>query len=157
MNDMSFEVSHQSRRADLAERLSEETGIDDPMIDVLVRRFYEKVRTDALLGLIFETRISDWESHLRRMCEFWSSVALMTGRYHGTPMAKHLPLPVDAEHFDRWLALFEETAREMCPPKAADHFIERARRIAESLEIGIAGFNDSLLARGQRYRFSPVG
>ena len=155
MNDRS--VSHQSRRADLAERLSEETGIDDPMIDVLVRRFYEKVRTDALLGLIFETRIRDWEPHLKQMRDFWSSVALMTGRYHGTPMAKHLPLPVDAEHFDRWLALFEETAREMCPPKAADHFIERARRIAESLEIGIAGFNDSLLARGQRYRFSPVG
>ena len=42
-----------------------------------------------------------------QMCAFWSSVALMTGRYHGTPMAKHLPLPVDAGHFDRWLELFE--------------------------------------------------
>ncbi len=155
MNDMSFEVSHQSRRAALAERLAVETGIDDLMIEVLVRRFYEKVRANALLGSIFETRIRDWESHLKRMCDFWSSVALMTGRYHGTPMAKHLPLPVDAEHFDRWLVLFEESAREICPPKAADHFIERARRIAESLEIGIAGFNDAFLAKGQRYRLSP--
>ncbi len=154
MNDMSFEVSHQSRRAALAERLAAETGIDDLMIEVLVRRFYEKVRADALLGSIFETRIRDWEPHLKRMCDFWSSVALMTGRYHGTPMAKHLPLPVEAEHFDRWLALFEETAREICPAKAADHFIERARRIAESLEIGIAGFNGAFLARGERYRDS---
>ncbi len=154
MNDMLFEVSHQSRRAALAERLPVETGMDDLMLEVLVRRSYEKVRADALLGLIFETRICDWESHLKRMCDFWSSVVLMTGRYHGTPMAKHLPLPVDAEHFDRWLALFEETAREICPPKAADHFIERARRIAESLEIGIAGFNDAFLAQGQRYRLS---
>ena len=117
MNDMSFEVSHQSRRAALAERLAAETGIDDLMIEVLVRRFYEKVRADALLGSIFETRIRDWEPHLKRMCDFWSSVALMTGRYHGTPMAKHLPLPVEAEHFDRWLALFEETAREICRPR----------------------------------------
>jgi hemoglobin len=156
MNDMSFEVLHQSRRAALAERLAVETGINDLMIEVLVRRFYEKVRANALLGLNFQTRIRDWESHLKDMCDFWSSVALITGRYHGTPMAKHLPLPVDAEHFDRWLALFEETAREICPPKAADHFIERARRITESLEIGIAGFNGSFLARGQRYRFSPV-
>ena len=70
-------------------------------------------------------------------------------------MAKHLPLPVDAEHFDRWLALFVETAREICSPKSAGHFIERARRIAESLEIEIAGFNDAFLAKGQRYRFSP--
>ncbi len=155
MNDMSFEVSHQSRRTALAERLAAETGIDDPMIEGLVRRFYEKVRADALLGSIFETRIHDWEPHLKQMCDFWSSVALMTGRYHGTPMAKHLPLPVGAEHFDRWLALFEETAREICPAKAADHFIERARRIAESLEIGIAGFNGVLLAKGERYRRSP--
>jgi hemoglobin len=156
MNDMSFEVSHQSRRATLAERVTAETRIDDPMIEVLVRRFYEKVRADALLGLIFETHIRDWESHLKRMCDFWSSVALMTGRYHGTPMPKHLPLPVDAEHFDRWLALFEETAQEVCPPKAADHFIERARRIAESLEIGIAGFNETFLAKGQRFHLSPA-
>jgi truncated hemoglobin YjbI len=37
------------------------------------------------------------------MCAFWSSVALMSGRYHGQPMEKHLPLPIDARHFDRWL------------------------------------------------------
>jgi hypothetical protein len=45
-------------------------------------------------------------------------------------MVKHLPLPVDAGHFDRWLALFEATAREICPPEAEAHFVERARRIA---------------------------
>ncbi len=151
---MSFEVSHAPRRAALTEAIAAETGIDDAMIEVLVRRFYEKVRADAMLGPVFEARIRDWEPHLQRMCAFWSSVALMTGRYHGTPMAKHLPLPIDAEHFDRWLALFEETARETCPAKAADHFIERARRIAESLEIGIAGFNSVFLAKGHRYRSS---
>lgn len=154
MNDCGFDVSHQARRAAVAARIAAETGIDDPMIEVLVRRFYEKVRADALLGPVFEMRISDWEPHLQRMCAFWSSVALMTGSYHGTPMTKHLPLPVDAEHFDRWLILFEETARDFCSAKAADHFIERARRIAESLEIGIAGSNGALLAKGQRYRCS---
>ncbi len=66
------------------------------------------------------------EPHLQRMCAFWSSVALMSGRYHGSPMTKHLPLPVDATHFDRWLALFEETAREVCLPEAEAHFVERA-------------------------------
>jgi hemoglobin len=67
-------------------------------------------------------------------------------------MQKHLPLPVDARHFDRWLALFEATARELCPPKAADHFIERACRIAESLELGIAGAHGVLVGKGQRFR-----
>lgn len=64
---------------------------------------------------------------------FWSSVALSTGVYQGRPMPKHLPLPIDARHFDRWLEIFEATARDLCPPAAADHFIVRARRIAESL------------------------
>ena len=122
------------------------------MIECLVRAFYAKVRTDALLGPIFTARIRDWEPHLQQMCAFWSSVALMSGRYHGTPMAKHLPLPVDAEHFDRWLSLFEATAWEICPAQAAQHFVERARRIAESLELGIAGHHGAFLARGERFR-----
>jgi len=86
------------------------------------------------------------------MFAFWSSVALMSGRYHGQPMRKHLPLPVDGRHFDRWLALFEETARDICPPKAAEHFIERAKRIAESLELGIASVDGVMLSKGERLR-----
>ena len=80
------------------------------------------------------------------------AVALMTGRYHGTPMAKHLPLPVDAGHFDRWLELFEATAREICPPEAEAHFVERARRIAASLELGVAGAQGVMLGVGERFR-----
>jgi hemoglobin len=92
-----------------------------------------------------------------QMCAFWSSVALMTGRYHGTPMAKHLPLPVDGDHFDRWLALFEQTAREICPGEAEAHFVERARRIAQSLELGIAGTRGVMLGKGERFRRNQSG
>lgn len=140
------------RRASITAEIVARTGIDEPMIERLVRCFYTKVREDPLLAPIFEARISDWEPHLQRMCEFWSSVALMSGRYHGTPMTKHLPLPVDATHFDRWLALFEETVREVCPPSAEAHFVERARRIAESLELGVAGRHGVLLRSGERFR-----
>jgi hemoglobin len=65
-------------------------------------------------------------------------------------MEKHLPLPVDSRHFDRWLRLFHETAFELCAPAAAAHFVERAARIAESLELGIAGQHGILLMKGQR-------
>ena len=140
------------RRDQIAAEIAARTGIDEFMIERLVRGFYAKIREDALLGPIFEAQIHDWEPHLQRMCAFWSSVALMSGRYHGSPMAKHLPLPVDARHFDRWLALFEETAREVCPPKAEAHFVERAGRIAESLELGIAGRHGVLLRSGERFR-----
>jgi hemoglobin len=107
------------------------------MIERLVHSFYGRVRQDELLAPIFTDRIADWEPHLERMCAFWSSVALMTGRYHGQPMRMHVPLPVDAPHFDRWLDLFEATARDVCPGAAAEHFIERAHRIADSLELGV--------------------
>lgn len=140
------------RREKITAEIVARTGITEDMIERLVRGFYAKVRRDGVLAPIFEARIHDWEPHLQRMCAFWSSVALTTGRYHGSPMTKHLPLPVDADHFDRWLALFEETAREVCPPRAEAHFIERARRIAESLELGIAGRHGVLLRSGERFR-----
>jgi hemoglobin len=67
-----------------------------------------------------------------------------------------LALNVDATHFDRWLSLFEKTAREVCPPAAEAHFVERARRIAASLELGIAGAQGVLLANGERFRQKPA-
>ena len=146
------DAANQSRRAEITSALTAETGIDEAMIETLVHRFYDKVRADALLGPVFEARIADWAPHLARMCDFWSSVALMSGRYHGTPMAKHLQLPIDAVHFDQWLALFAATAQEVCPPAAAAHFVARARRIAESLEMGVGGFNGAPLGKGGRYR-----
>jgi hemoglobin len=145
------------RREQITAGIMERTGISEAMIERLVRGFYAKVRTDAVLGPVFEARITDGEPHLARMCAFWSSVALMSGRYHGTPMAKHTPLPVDAGHFDRWLELFEETAVEMCPPAAAAHFVELARRIAASLELGVAGGHGVMLAPGERFRRNEAG
>ena len=144
------------RRGQITADISARTGIDEAMIERLVHAFYAKVRRDAVLAPVFEARIRDWEPHLKQMCAFWSSVALMSGRYHGTPMARHLPLPIDAGHFDRWLALFEATARELCPPEAAAHFIERARRIAASLELGIANAHGVMLGVGERFRREPA-
>ncbi len=145
------------RRARITAEIVERTGIDEAMIGKVVRAFYAKAREDELLSPVFAAHIADWDPHLERMCGFWSSVALLTGRYHGRPMEKHLPLPVDAQHFDRWLALFEETVRNLCPEAAAEHFIERARRIAESLEIGIAGRHGVLLLKGERFRPRDTG
>lgn len=140
-----------ARREAAVQRLRDETGIDEAMIDALVEGFYARVRNDALIGPIFADRITDWAPHLKQMKLFWSSVALSTGVYQGRPMPKHLPLPIDARHFDRWLELFAETARTLCPSVAADHFVERARRIAESLELGVANASGVLLAKGERF------
>ncbi|HEX8327629.1 MAG TPA: group III truncated hemoglobin [Hymenobacter sp.] len=55
------------------------------------------------------------------MYDFWSSVLLGTSRYKGRPMAKHFPLPIRAEHFRQWLALFCASVDELfIGPKAED-------------------------------------
>ncbi len=139
-----------ARRAAFAADVYARTGIDEAMIHRLVHAFYDRIRADEVLGPIFSARIADWTPHLERMCAFWSSVTLMTGRYHGRPMQAHAPLPIDASHFDRWLGLFADTANDVCPAPAATYFIERARMIAESLELGIGTVRGLMLAKGQR-------
>lgn len=141
-----------ARREAQVARAKAETGIDEALIDQLVERFYDKVRVDPLLGPVFAAKVEDWAPHLAQMKLFWGSVALSTGLYNGRPMPKHMRLPVDAEHFDRWLELFETTARELLTPTGADHVLVRARRIAESLELGVANSNGVMLGVGERYR-----
>ncbi|HEX3504862.1 MAG TPA: group III truncated hemoglobin [Xanthobacteraceae bacterium] len=128
----------EARRNLLVAEIVERTGIDEAMIERLVRSFYARAQRDPLIGPIFDRHVADWEDHYARLRDFWSSVALMSGRYHGRPMAKHLPLGIGTPHFNRWLELFCETAQEVCPPAAAAFFIDRAHRIADSLEMGIA-------------------
>jgi hemoglobin len=116
-----------------------DAGVTEAMIRELVHTFYARVRGDPLIGPIFNTRIVDWPAHMEKLCAFWSSVTLMTGRYKGTPMRAHAMLPdLASEHFQRWLALFRATVREICPDEAAALFIDRSQRIAESLQLGIA-------------------
>ena len=126
-----------SVRPEVTAALMARTGLDDARLTELVHRYYDRVRGDPLLGPVFAARITDWGPHLDRMVAFWSSVALMTGRYSGAPVPAHLGLPVGQAHFDRWLALFRETARAVCTPVGAEHLIERAERIARSLRMAI--------------------
>jgi hemoglobin len=116
-----------------------DVGVDEAMIRVLVSAFYARVRQDPELGPIFEREVDDWDAHLAKLCDFWSSVLLMTGRFDGRPMAAHARVgSIGPAHFARWLALFEATARAECTPGGAEHLVERARRIARSLEMGMA-------------------
>lgn len=126
-----------SARPEMTADIMARTGLDEAVLRNLVHQFYARVRDDAVLGPIFADRITNWHPHLERMVAFWSSVALMTGRYHGRPVPAHTPLPISSLHFERWLVLFRETAHEVCTPAGADHVIERAERIARSLQMAV--------------------
>lgn len=115
-------------------------GVTEPMIHDVVHAFYARVRVDPALGPIFDRVIGDgWDAHLAKLCDFWSSVLLMTGRFKGSPMTAHARLAdVRPTHFARWLHLFDETVRQRCPPDAAALFVARSQMIARSLQLGIA-------------------
>jgi len=124
------------RRAAITRQIQTATGLDELALESLVRAFYDAARHDPMIGPLFDD-VQDWEAHIARITTFWSSVALMTGRYHGQPMAAHLKLPLEPQHFARWLELFGQTARAMCSEAGAELLIDKARRIAQSLELGI--------------------
>ena len=107
-------------------------------IRTLVHGFYAKIRQDDALGPIFARAVQDWDPHLQKMCDFWSSVIRTSGRYHGNPMVAHLrQKTIVPAHFERWLSLFRETAREVCSADEAALFIHRAENIARSLQLGM--------------------
>ena len=103
----------------------------------LVDRFYEAVRRDAVLGPVFAPVVDDWDAHKSTLVEFWTSVVLRSGRYRGNPMAMHRRLPIQARHFDRWLELWERTARETLGDAHARTMTGHARRIGASLRYGL--------------------
>ncbi|HEY4192930.1 MAG TPA: group III truncated hemoglobin [Mesorhizobium sp.] len=115
--------------------------LDEAMVRAVVHGFYDAIGSDDLLGPIFHSRIvpDDWPRHLARMCDFWSSTLLRTGRYDGRPLPPHLAIPgLGGQHFRRWLQLFRATVRRLCPPEVASLFMERALRIAHSFRLAIA-------------------
>lgn len=112
-------------------------------ITELVQRFYARVRQDAQLGPIFEAHIDDWDEHLAKLMDFWSSILLRSGRFSGAPMPKHAALPgLTQELFRHWLELFAQTLDEQPNERLAEQALAAARRIAQSLWMGYQASGD---------------
>lgn len=118
--------------------MQEPSKLDDSQIALLVDRFYEKVRVDPLLGPVFNAAVDDWDEHKRTLTSFWCSVALRANSYRGNPMAVHRMQPaIRTEHFERWLALWQTTTREVLEEADAALMLEHADRIGRSLRLGM--------------------
>ena len=114
-------------------------------IQQLVDSFYETIREDDLLGPVFNDRVDDWSKHLTTMYAFWGHMLFGQKGYQGNPMAKHLDLPVDHQHFARWVELFIETVDKQFAGKKAEQAKGAAQSIAHTFQIrmGINPFGDS--------------
>ena len=97
-------------------------------IELLVDRFYDRVRTDETISKFFGG--VNWATHLPIMYSFWSSAILGEQSYRGNPFQKHLHLEIGKEHFDVWLVLFKKTVDDNFAGENADQIKARAESIA---------------------------
>ncbi len=87
--------------------------------ELLVRTFYAKVRKDGVLGPIFNGIISDWDSHLELLTDFWEGQLFLKRKYQGNPVTAHLEVDdqtdhtITPEHFGLWLNIWFETLDEL--------------------------------------------
>lgn len=89
--------------------------LDSPeQIAEMVRRFYQDVAQDELLGPMFnDVAQVDWVEHLPKLTRFWCRALLQLPGYQGNPFQAHRLVhqqsPFTTAHFERWLELFHET------------------------------------------------
>lgn len=110
-----------------------------PVLKKLLQHFYADVRQDAVLGPVFNAKIQDWPAHLEKIGSFWARQTGAASNYAGGFAAVHLPLGLQAEHFTRWLGLWERNCRQHLDPASADWMIARAHEIGGHLKRIVGG------------------
>jgi hemoglobin len=98
----------------------------------LVEVFYSKVLKDESLMPFFKHL--DFEAHLPKMIHFWSFVLLDEPGYTTNVVEKHLNMPLEPVHFQRWLSLFNETIDELFEGEKVELAKQRAAVIAWTIE-----------------------
>ncbi|HRD57559.1 MAG TPA: group III truncated hemoglobin [Ferruginibacter sp.] len=103
--------------------------LDD--IKLLVNNFYDAIRSNELLGPIFNGIIQDrWPTHLEKMYNFWQTVLLGEHTYFGSPFPPHARLPIQQLHFDTWLTTWHQTIDLNFEGKTADEAKWRGDKMA---------------------------
>jgi hemoglobin len=104
-------------------------------IKLLVDDFYEKVRQNEALSTVFNNAIGDnWPKHLEKMYSFWETVLLDQPSYTGSPFLNHAKLPIQKQHFDMWITLFNQTVDEHFEGEKANEAKWRAVRMSEMFQ-----------------------
>jgi hemoglobin len=118
------------------------TSFDD--IKLLVNSFYSQVQKDDFIGPIFNAKIGDrWPEHLEKMYRFWQTILLEVHSYSGSPFPPHKHLPVEKEHFDRWMNIFTTTVDSLFQGPIADEAKLRAKNMAEMFNYKITYFREN--------------
>ena len=113
-------------------------------VKMLVDAFYTKIQADEKLGDIFNGVIQNrWPEHLEKMVKFWQTILLGEHTYYGSPFKPHASLPVEVEHFNRWLNLFYETVDANFEGEKAEEAKWRSKKMAEMFRFKIEHYRDN--------------
>lgn len=112
-------------------------------VALLVNTFYTKIRANDELGPIFNNAISDWDSHLIHLTNFWESQLFRKNVFSGNPLKKHVEVDANNDNtlsndlFGLWLQFWLETLDELFEGELADLAKDRARNIASFMFMEI--------------------
>jgi hemoglobin len=110
------------------------SNLDD--VRLLVNTFYGKVREDKILAPVFNDRIGKaWPQHIEKMCRFWQTVLLEEHTYFGAPFSRHVNLPVEHSHFEKWVELFHSSVDALFAGEKAEEAKWRGSKMAEMFEM----------------------
>lgn len=116
-------------------------------VERLVRDFYRDAAMDDLLGPVFAAAHVDWPQHIATLTDFWCWQLFGERGYVGNPLRAHEPVhartPFASAHYERWLALFEETVDASFAGPVAELAKARARRMARALRRLLDGGADA--------------
>lgn len=108
-------------------------------VRLLVDTFYGRARLDELVGPVFNDTIQDrWPEHLDKLYKFWQTILLGQHTYYGSPFIPHSGLPIQKDHFDRWLALFHTTLDDLFIGPKADEAKQRSVMMAQMFQFKMA-------------------
>lgn len=111
-------------------------------IDLVVTRFYARVRADPDLGPVFAGHVSDWQTHEEKIGRFWRNALLLQGCYDGNPMQVHRAAgDVKRAHFRIWLSLFDVVLEQELPKPLAQSWSALAHRVGRGLSYGLPNEN----------------
>jgi hemoglobin len=108
-------------------------------VQVLVHSFYDRIRKDAMLGPIFNEIISDWETHLELLTDFWETQLFLKRKYLGNPVTAHQEVDdrtngtITTEHFGMWLNHWFATIDELFEGEVAWIAKNRAQKMSTML------------------------
>jgi hemoglobin len=109
----------------------------------LVDAFYTSAVADTVIGHFFtEVMQINLEEHLPRLYRFWCAIILGMPSYRENAFMPHILLhqksPLEAHHFERWLALFVGTIDSRFEGPRAELAKKRANDIATAMASKLA-------------------